>query len=326
MVINRAGATDTASVLLQSDWSGRAEIGLTGDDRLGIKVSPDGTDWSTALVADPATGVVDCPSGLRGALIQPDMLINGSFSINQRRADTQTLNAGEYGHDRWRAAEDNTSCTAIVGGIQMNSGALEQVCDVQLAAGQSVTFSAEISGADLTVSCLGQSATLSPESGRVAVTFGPAPDDVDTVVLRLSGDGAIVRNLKLETGPHATAFAARSRAAEMALCQFYYEQFGPGPGGYNAIGAFTVIGTNALSGFIAYAPKRVRPTVTFSGAFQCLGQPIANSNITSISSFSEADHGFEARLVVDRTLTPGAGALLRTENDPAAFIAIDAEH
>ena len=37
------------SLLLQSGFSGRAEIGLVGDDDLLIKVSADGSAWTEAL-------------------------------------------------------------------------------------------------------------------------------------------------------------------------------------------------------------------------------------------------------------------------------------
>jgi DNA-binding beta-propeller fold protein YncE len=54
--INRAAAVNTASVLLQSAFSGRAEIGLAGDDNLHLKVSADGSGWHEALVLVAATG------------------------------------------------------------------------------------------------------------------------------------------------------------------------------------------------------------------------------------------------------------------------------
>lgn len=54
--INKADPADTASLLLQSGFSGRAEIGLAGSDDLAVKVSADGETWSTALSVDGATG------------------------------------------------------------------------------------------------------------------------------------------------------------------------------------------------------------------------------------------------------------------------------
>jgi hypothetical protein len=57
-VVNKATATATGSLLFQSGWSGRAEIGLPGGDDLAFKVSPDGATWLTGLTIAAATGEV----------------------------------------------------------------------------------------------------------------------------------------------------------------------------------------------------------------------------------------------------------------------------
>lgn len=56
--INKAAAGDTASLLYQTAFSGRAEMGLAGDDDFSIKVSPDGSAFFNALVVDRANGHV----------------------------------------------------------------------------------------------------------------------------------------------------------------------------------------------------------------------------------------------------------------------------
>ena len=58
LVINKATAAETASVILQTGDSGRVEIGTAGDDRLHVKGSADGSAWTTLMVLDPATGRV----------------------------------------------------------------------------------------------------------------------------------------------------------------------------------------------------------------------------------------------------------------------------
>ncbi len=65
--INKAAAADTASLLFQNAYSGRAELGLAGDDNVHVKVSADGTTWHESLMIDRATGVVSFPSGANGA-------------------------------------------------------------------------------------------------------------------------------------------------------------------------------------------------------------------------------------------------------------------
>lgn len=59
--LNKEAPAGTLSLLLQSDWSGRAEIGLIGDDDLAFKVSPDGVDWKDALRIDRGSGTVGFP-------------------------------------------------------------------------------------------------------------------------------------------------------------------------------------------------------------------------------------------------------------------------
>ena len=55
--INKAAATDTASLLFQDGFVGHAEFGLAGDDNWHVKVSPDGTTWAEALLVDNTTAL-----------------------------------------------------------------------------------------------------------------------------------------------------------------------------------------------------------------------------------------------------------------------------
>ncbi len=54
--LNKEAAGDTASLLFQTGFSGRAELGLAGDDDFHLKVSPDGAAWTEALVIDRTNG------------------------------------------------------------------------------------------------------------------------------------------------------------------------------------------------------------------------------------------------------------------------------
>jgi hypothetical protein len=60
--LNKPLPADTASVLFQTAYSGRAEFGLAGDDDFHVKVSPDGSSWSEAIVIDKDTGEVSFPN------------------------------------------------------------------------------------------------------------------------------------------------------------------------------------------------------------------------------------------------------------------------
>lgn len=73
--LNKATATDTASLLFQTGWSGRAEMGLAGNDGFSIKVSADGLAFATALSTTP-DGRVTLPGGARlteGTAAQPGL-------------------------------------------------------------------------------------------------------------------------------------------------------------------------------------------------------------------------------------------------------------
>ncbi|GAW37124.1 hypothetical protein RA2_04199 [Roseovarius sp. A-2] len=56
--VNKAISTDTASLLFQTGFSGRAEMGTAGNDDWSIKVSPDGITWTEALRVAAASGRV----------------------------------------------------------------------------------------------------------------------------------------------------------------------------------------------------------------------------------------------------------------------------
>lgn len=65
--LNKNAAGDTASFLFQTGFSGRAEIGTTGDDDFHFKVSPNGSAFNESILINKTTGVVTFPSGLQEA-------------------------------------------------------------------------------------------------------------------------------------------------------------------------------------------------------------------------------------------------------------------
>ena len=67
-VMNKQDAANTLSILMQSGWSGRAELGLTGSDDFTLKLSPDGVSWQDVLRARQVDGVVEIGAVEAGAL------------------------------------------------------------------------------------------------------------------------------------------------------------------------------------------------------------------------------------------------------------------
>lgn len=67
--INKSAPSDIASLLLQSGYTGHAELGLTGDQDFHIKTSPDGQSFQDALIINHETGAVRTPQGLNPAVM-----------------------------------------------------------------------------------------------------------------------------------------------------------------------------------------------------------------------------------------------------------------
>jgi hypothetical protein len=105
--LNKESAAATASFLFQDAWSGRAEIGLCGDDRFHVKVSADGAAWRESLLVDAQSGAVAFPSGVSdfGGSGLGDLrnhVVNGDFVLAQRGAGPFALGPAQaYGFDRW---------------------------------------------------------------------------------------------------------------------------------------------------------------------------------------------------------------------------------
>lgn len=63
LTLNKEAPGDVLSLLFQTGWGGRAELGLIGDDDLRLKVSPNGAEWREAMTIDRMTGRVWFASG-----------------------------------------------------------------------------------------------------------------------------------------------------------------------------------------------------------------------------------------------------------------------
>ena len=63
---NRESSSKTASQLYQTNWSGRAETGLMGDDNWRLKLSANGSTWNDALIGYSATGAIRIDQLLSG--------------------------------------------------------------------------------------------------------------------------------------------------------------------------------------------------------------------------------------------------------------------
>jgi hypothetical protein len=95
--MSKESAAKTLSLLFQDNLSGRAEVGLTGDDDFHFKVSPDGSSWLDAITIDKSTAKLTAnqgfanPAATRGqlyaapfdALAFSGLQINGGMEVSQ---------------------------------------------------------------------------------------------------------------------------------------------------------------------------------------------------------------------------------------------------
>jgi hypothetical protein len=118
--MSKESTADTLSLLFQTNFSGRAEIGLTGDDDLHVKVSADGSSWTEAVVIDRTTGAAKLNSAVSLA---------GKISPAQITADQNNYNpTGLSGASVLRLASDATrTITGLAGGSDGRSITLVNV-------------------------------------------------------------------------------------------------------------------------------------------------------------------------------------------------------
>jgi len=82
--LNKHASSDTASLLYQTNYSGRAEFGLTGDDNFHCKVSPDGSSWTDAVVVDRTSGALTLAAGVKlpnGSAASPSLALNTNYGL-----------------------------------------------------------------------------------------------------------------------------------------------------------------------------------------------------------------------------------------------------
>lgn len=225
--LNKAAAGDTASLLFQTGYAGRAELGLAGDDDFHFKVSADGSSWVEALVIDRATGALALPATPWAA--GRNLLVNGDFRINQRSFAGGALAAGVYGFDRWKADAGGAALTLSGFDVTLASGTILQIVEPArwgLASFASVPLTVSVEGAsgDLAIGIGSQSGVIAAGAGRRRVTLTPGAGETAALAVRIAplAGPVMFRRAKLEIGTVATNWQARPLVAERQLSARYF--------------------------------------------------------------------------------------------------------
>ena len=246
LVMNRTAPAGTASQLYQTAWSARAETGLTGDDRWRLRVTPDGTRWRDAVVADPQTGAVAFPGGVSdwgagGAPALRNLVLNGDFAIAQRGPGPFAL-AGPavFGFDRW-----------LVQASAAATGALSRTALAPGAAGPSGRFFATLAMTATTSGAFPELQTRIEDVARLAgrtVTLSFWYRTASTTVLveagQRFGDGGAAAVLGIGQIGLPPALAWTRRSLVLALPALAGRSVGPGA---STVLRFVITGSAAAS-------------------------------------------------------------------------------
>ncbi|MEO4000989.1 DUF2793 domain-containing protein [Mesorhizobium sp. CAU 1732] len=236
LTVNKADAPARATLVFQSGYEGRAEIGLVGDDDLVFKVSADGANFVEALRVDKASGDVCLGSLNSGPLAGfRNAVINGTGAINQRGFPGGAL-AG-YGYDRWRS--EGSGCTvSVAAGRFTLTGAISQTIENARLAGSVVTISVDAPSNPLHVTLGSKSGTIPAGSGRrhVTLSLGTGEPDNLKLVIEVTSSTSF-GEVQVERGPRPTPFEARPAALEEVLCRRYFEAVHPVFSGATVSGA-----------------------------------------------------------------------------------------
>mgnify|MGYP001168779273 CR=1 FL=1 len=302
--INKAGAADTASLLMQDGYSGRAELGLAGDDDFHLKVSADGIAWHEAMVISRTDGTVAFPSGVSGlaggGTPGPNLLINASMAINQRAFAGGALAESQYGFDRWKAGTGGCTLTRAGNGAITLTGALCQIIEAPQLAGQMVFLSVENPDATLTVDVAGASGTITAGAGRRGLALTVPGGATGDVAVTLTGTGATFFRPLLTIGETMTAYPFVSTGADLLACQRYFcktYNLDVAPGAVTTNGQMiaNAVGTSAghvTLNFVYPTTMRSVPTVTVYSPGSGLTGKMRRSDGTDLNT---AFHGISER-------------------------------
>ncbi|WP_413874577.1 DUF2793 domain-containing protein [Albidovulum sp.] len=118
--VNKAAPANDAAFAFKTGFSARALFGLLGSDDVTLKVSPDGTSYFDALIADRATGRISFPAGvaLSGLAADPASPADGWLWHN---AATGQLRTRVGGMTRILADQDVPWLTPVTGDYALST-------------------------------------------------------------------------------------------------------------------------------------------------------------------------------------------------------------
>ncbi len=196
LTLSKSASAQTASLLLQDSFSGRAEIGLAGDDDLHFKVSADGSTWVDNIRIGKSSGLLSTVDG--------QVLGTASAQVSNLGVKTPTLAAGAMTLKLAQkdGSSDPTAQSPVLVGMRSVTAA-------------SGAFNQRSVAAALTLT-VPSGATLGTVSGQPATLYLYAQDNAGT--------------LELAIGVPIVATASSARRPPSAPARRAPRRFTPPPG------------------------------------------------------------------------------------------------
>jgi hypothetical protein len=225
-------------------------------------------------------------------VINPNLVINGNFTINQRGyVSAANLASGAYGFDRWKSNFTNTTLT-------FTSAPAGQTVTINSGGGlQQIVEQANVPAGTYVLSFTGTATGRIYNSGATPPSYAASPisftaDGLANVVVEFTATGATktLGEVKLEEGTAATGFsyAGGTIQTELSNCQRYYFKDAKvvGQDGY-AQNATTIY-------FKYYHPTTMRttPTYTQTGAASFSSNTSATTFTTDANGSNELSTNF----------------------------------
>lgn len=226
--VNKNAAGDTASFLFQTGFSGRAEMGTTGDDNFHFKVSPDGSAWSEALTIDRSTAQI---SGRQGGAVP-------SISASMLTADLAKANVATAQAWFGTGADEFTLAAAT-------SYYFQGVLSLNRAAGTTSHTTAIQFGGSATLTSIGYLAHVANPTGNVLSAAQQIFGSAASALVVTATNIVATENIHVQLSG-----VVRSNAAGTFIPQFIYSA---APGGAPTVRANSYfwlcpLGSNALAG------------------------------------------------------------------------------
>ncbi|TGD96480.1 DUF2793 domain-containing protein [Methylobacterium nonmethylotrophicum] len=214
--LNKEAPGNTLSVLFQSGFSGRAELGLTGDDDLRLKVSADGGTWREGFRVDRASGGLDLTAAEATLAVAATVDLGAAPALKVAITGTGTITSFGTSPNRLRLLRFSGAATLTHNAASL---ALPGASTLVTAAGDTALATSDASG-NWTVRHYAR-ASGKPVTGPAAADVTDASATGRSVLTGTAAQGATALGLGTGSSPTFASLVLNGNAALASALPFY---------------------------------------------------------------------------------------------------------